>query len=550
MRAQFRVHDKLCLRTICHMLLQKLACVPLTFGLLLAAQAPPSRTNDGPFRLQYHFTPPQNWTNDPNGLVYYKGEYHLFYQFNPFGAKWGHMSWGHAVSRDLVHWQDLPVALEEKNGIMIFSGSAVVDAQNSSGLCTAHDSDRSCLIVIYTGHTAERQTQNIAFSNDRGRTWTKYKHNPVIDLGLKNFRDPKVMWYAPGRKWVMTAALPDQHKVRFFESRDLIHWKALSDFGPAGATGGVWECPDLFELPVAGGGARWVLIVNINPGAIAGGSGTPYFIGKFDGSRFVNENKSSKALWLDHGKDYYAAVSYFDHKPRDDRRIMIGWFSNWQYANDTPETGWRGAMALPREVALTQTEQGIRVLQRPVRELEQLRQALPRAMTIPAASAKPMTLDEAARLLDAAGDGKSVELEITFLPGEARRYGMRILGQGQNGTLVGIDHDTNEIYIDRTRSGNVGFSKTFPGKQTAPLPPGTTVKLHLFIDRSSIEVFVDGGAVVLADRIYPGPNDTGLSFFAGDKKPRVVSLKLWRMQSIWAHPAQLEHGGSAIRLNR
>jgi levanase len=171
-------------------------------------------------------------------------------------------------------------------------------------------------------------------------------------------------------------------------------------------------------------------------------------------------------------------------------------------------------------------------------------------MTIPAASAKPMTLDEAARLLDAAGDGKSVELEITFLPGEARRYGMRILGQGQNGTLVGIDHDTNEIYIDRTRSGNVGFSKTFPGKQTAPLPPGTTVKLHLFIDRSSIEVFVDGGAVVLADRIYPGPNDTGLSFFAGDKKPRVVSLKLWRMQSIWAHPAQLEHGGSAIRLNR
>lgn len=532
------------------MVLQKLACVPLTFALLFAAQAPQPRTNDGPFRLQYHFTPPQNWTNDPNGLVYYKGEYHLFYQFNPFGAKWGHMSWGHAVSSDLVHWQDLPVALEEENGIMIFSGSAVVDEQNSSGLCTAHGADRSCLIAIYTGHRPERQTQNIAFSNDRGRTWTKYKNNPVIDLRLKDFRDPKVMWYARGRKWVMTAALPDQHKVRFFESLDLIHWQALSDFGPAGATGGIWECPDLFELPVAEGGRRWVLIVNINPGAIAGGSGTQYFIGKFDGSRFINENRPSEALWLDYGKDYYAAVSYFGHKPGDDRRIMIGWFSNWQYANDTPETGWRGAMALPREITLGQTRQGVRIRQKPVRELEQLRQAMPQAVAIPAVG-KPMTLKEAGRLLQAAGNSKSLELEMAFLPGEARRYGIKVLGRAQNGTLVGIDHDKNEIYIDRTRSGNVGFNKAFSGKQTAPLPRESTVKLHLFIDRSSIEVFVDGGAVVLADRIYPGANDTALSFFAEDKQePRVVSLQLWRMRSIWNNLPQLEHGGSAIRLGR
>jgi sucrose-6-phosphate hydrolase SacC (GH32 family) len=532
------------------MVLVKLASLPLGIALFFGASVAPQRTNDGPFRLQYHFTPPQNWTNDPNGLVYYKGEYHLFYQFNPFGAKWGHMSWGHAVSPDLVHWQDLPVALKEEHGIMIFSGSAVVDEQNSSGLCSPHGSDRSCLIAIYTGHTQRRQTQNIAVSNDRGRTWTKYKDNPVIDLGLKDFRDPKVMWYAPQHKWVMTVALPDQHKVRFFESADLIHWRALSDFGPAGATGGVWECPDLFELPVAGGGVRWVLIVNINPGGIAGGSGTQYFIGKFDGSRFTNENKASQALWLDYGKDYYAAVSYFGHKPGDDRRVMIGWFSNWQYANDTPETGWRGAMALPREITLAQTEQGVRIRQRPVRELETLRQVLPRAIAIPAASAKPMTLAEAGQRLQTAGDGKSLELEITFLPGEARHYGIRVLGQGRNGTMVGVDHDKNEIYIDRTRSGNVSFNKQFPGRQIAPLPPKAAVKLHIFIDRSSIEVLVNDGAVTLADRIYPGSQDTGLSFFADGKEPLVASLQLWRMKSIWDQRAGLEHGGSVVPLGR
>jgi fructan beta-fructosidase len=501
----------------------------LTGALLFGASAAPPRTNDGPFRLQYHFTPPQNWTNDPNGLVYYQGEYHLFYQFNPFGTKWGHMSWGHAVSPDLVHWRDLPVALAEENGIMIFSGSAVVDKHNSSGLCASHGPDHSCLIAIYTGHTPQRQTQNIAFSNDRGRTWTKYKNNPVIDLGLKDFRDPKVMWYQPARKWVMTAALPDQHKVRFFESRDLIHWKALSDFGPAGATGGVWECPDLFELPIAGGaGKRWVLIVNINPGGIAGGSGTQYFVGEFNGSRFTNANKPSEALWMDYGKDYYAAVSYFGHKPGDDRRIMIGWFSNWQYANDTPETDWRGAMALPREITLVQTDQGIRVRQRPVRELNELRQA------VSAPAIAPITFDEAnRRLRTASSDGKTLEIEIELGAGEARHYGIKVFGNGSDGTEIGIDRNKRELYIDRTHSGKTSFSKYFPGRQTAPLGPTGTVKLNIFLDRSSLEVFVNDGAVTLADRVYPGPSDTRLNLFAAGKEPRIESLRLWRLQSIW-----------------
>ena len=219
--------------------------------------------------------------NDPNGLVFFEGEYHLFYQHNPEGDRWGHMSWGHAVSTDLLHWRHLDVALREENGVMIFSGSALVDREDRSGLCGG----RPCLVAVYTGHTPERQTQNIAASRDRGRTFTKYAGNPVLDLGRKDFRDPKVFWHAETKRFVMVAVLPDEHKVRFFGSRDLKRWETLSDFGPAGATGGVWECPDLFELPVEGepGVTRYVLDVDINPGGVARGSGGQYFVGTFDG---------------------------------------------------------------------------------------------------------------------------------------------------------------------------------------------------------------------------------------------------------------------------
>ena len=209
---------------------------------LTIIRAQPDRSPE-PLRPLFHFTPPRNFMNDPNGLVFYKGEYHLFYQHNPVGNTWGHMSWGHAVSRDMMRWQHLPVALSEADGVMIFSGSVVVDWKNTSGFCRPSDGDPSCLVGIYTGHGRRRQTQNLAYSNDRGRTWTKYPGNPVIDLGLENFRDPKVFWHEPSQRWVMVTVLADQHKVRFFAARDLKSWETLSDFGPAGATGGVWECP-------------------------------------------------------------------------------------------------------------------------------------------------------------------------------------------------------------------------------------------------------------------------------------------------------------------
>jgi sucrose-6-phosphate hydrolase SacC (GH32 family) len=242
------------------------------------------------FRPQFHFTPQKNWMNDPNGLVYLDGEYHLFYQYNPFGDKWGHMNWGHAVSKELVHWQHLPMALPEENGVMIFSGSAVVDERNTSGFGR---NGIPPLVAVYTGYRPAdyNQAQNIAFSIDRGRTWTRYSGNPVIDIGSTDFRDPKVFWYEPGKRWIMVVVLAAKRKVRFYALSDLKRWTQLSDFGPAGAIGGAWECPDLFELPVEGkpGLTKWALIVNLNPGGVAGGSGAQYFIGSFDGTRFSSE---------------------------------------------------------------------------------------------------------------------------------------------------------------------------------------------------------------------------------------------------------------------
>src|SRR5215218_5699337 len=259
------------------------------FGGLASAAVPGSATYQEPFRPQFHFTPAENWMNDPNGLVYYKGEYHLFYQHNPFGNTWGHMSWGHAVSRDLVHWKHLPVAIPEEGDEMIFSGSAVVDHRNTSGFGTR---DNPPMVAIYTSARPGSQAQSLAYSTDRGRTWTKYAGNPVLDIGSGEFRDPKVFWYAPEHKWVMAVSKALEHRIALYSSPDLKHWTHMSDFGPANATGGVWECPDLFPLAVDGkrNKTKWVMIVNLNPGGIAGGSAAQYFVGDFDGKRFTADN--------------------------------------------------------------------------------------------------------------------------------------------------------------------------------------------------------------------------------------------------------------------
>lgn len=276
-------------------------CVGFTaFALgmaLLSAKAPAAEpTYREPFRPQFHFSPPRNWMNDPNGLVFHDGVYHLFYQYNPQGDKWGHMSWGHATSRDLFHWENQPLALPEKDGPMIFSGSAVVDAKNTSGL---GQGGKGPMVAIYTGDVEspkKHQDQRLAYSNDDGRTWTQFSGNPVLDLGMADFRDPKVFWHEASGKWIMVTVLATEHKVRLFSSPDLKHWTVLSDFGPAGATGGQWECPDLFPLSVEGDAAtkKWVLLVSANPGGPTGGSGSQYFLGDFDGTHFTADPIASQ----------------------------------------------------------------------------------------------------------------------------------------------------------------------------------------------------------------------------------------------------------------
>ncbi|MFC8662110.1 GH32 C-terminal domain-containing protein [Streptomyces sp. NPDC057199] len=282
-----------------HARIRMIAAVATVCALSAAPPAPQAvaadtRPYSETYRPQFHFTPEKNWMNDPNGLVYFKGEYHLFYQYNPNGSSWGDMSWGHAVSKDLVHWKELPLALSHDDNEMVFSGSAVVDRDNTTGFGTKKN---PAMVAIYTSHNKATgiQAQSLAYSTNRGRTWTKYQGNPVIDIGSKDFRDPKVQWYAPTKSWLMTVSMSAEHKVRFYSSKNLKDWKLQSEFGPAGATSGVWECPDLFPLAVDGDKKKikWVLVVNINPGGIAGGSAAQYFVGDFDGKKFTADDKGT-----------------------------------------------------------------------------------------------------------------------------------------------------------------------------------------------------------------------------------------------------------------
>jgi fructan beta-fructosidase len=307
------------------------------------------------YRPAYHFTPESNWMNDPNGMVYYAGEYHLFYQYYPEGNTWGPMHWGHAISTDLLNWEHLPIALYPDDLGYIFSGSAVVDKDNTSGLKSG---DEDVMVAIFTHHNMEKekagthdhQYQSIAYSNDKGRTWVKYKGNPVLanDEKIHDFRDPKVMWHEASKQWVMTLAAGQV--VKFYTSPNLLDWTYASDFGmELGAHGGVWECPDLFQMQVEGSDEkRWVLFVSINPGGPNGGSATQYFVGDFDGTNFITNQEET--LWVDMGTDNYAGVTW-SNAP-DDRHLFLGWMSNWKYAQEVPTETWRSAMTLPREIKL------------------------------------------------------------------------------------------------------------------------------------------------------------------------------------------------------
>jgi len=465
-------------------------------------------------RPRYHFTPPQNFMNDPNGLVFYDGEYHLFYQHNPFGEVWGHMSWGHAVSRDLVHWEHLPVALHEEDGVMIFSGSAVVDWQNTSGF--GKDSHPP-LIAIYTGHSEEEQNQNIAYSLDRGRTWIKYEGNPVLSIGAREFRDPKVFWHEPTQRWIMVTALSDQFKVRFDSSQDLKRWTHLSDFGPSSAVDGIWECPDLFSLPVESDSEKikWVLKVDVLKG-----TGAQYFIGDFDGTRFIIDATDDRILRVDYGDDFYAAQSWSDEP--NDRRIWVGWLNNWHYANLIPTSPWRGLFSIPRELRLRQYPEGLRLIQKSIKELTELRQPLYHANDTDIAAINSQLIE---LKMDIAG-----EIKVEFALGTASEFGIKICTGDAEETVIGYDSHLQEMFVDRQHSGDSAFSDKFAGVNRAPLTVQQgKIRMHIFIDSCSVEVFANDGCIVISDLIFPNSQNLSLEIFASDGDIYLNKVDVWKL---------------------
>ncbi|GAA4397582.1 levanase [Nibrella viscosa] len=473
-------------------------------------------------RPQYHFSPKANWINDPNGLVYHDGEYHLFYQHNPFGIRWGHMTWGHAVSRDLVHWTELPPAIAEENGTMIFSGSCVVDQNNTSGF---GKNGLVPMVAIYTGHQEGlNQSQHLAFSLDKGRTWTKYAGNPVIDLKQKDFRDPKVFWHEPTKRWIMAVVLPKENKLLIYGSRNLKNWERLSEFTSATTPATIWECPDLLELPVDGTTEKkWVLLMSMGGGAPAGGSGMQYFIGDFDGKTFTSRH--SDVRFLDYGKDYYAAITY-NNTPR---RVSIGWMNNWQYANDIPTTPFRGAMTLPRELRLVNVGNRYELRQRPVAELNQLASDAFQWRGIELSQ-----LNESIRKNRITGDS----YVLTLIADVTEDFGVKVRkGDGEE-TVIGYKTGGKQLYVDRTNSGQVNFKKEFTGRFTAPLQPEPQanvpsapgrIQLQIWVDRSSVEIFANDGKVTMTNLIFPKQTSQGIEFFGNCLR----SVTIRKVDSVW-----------------
>ncbi|MFC0472183.1 glycoside hydrolase family 32 protein [Halalkalibacter kiskunsagensis] len=471
------------------------------------------------YRPQFHFSPERNWMNDPNGLVFYNGKYHMFYQYNPYGNKWGNMSWGHAISKDLVHWEHLPVALRPDKLGMIFSGSAVVDKHNTSGLFKEKPGG---LVAIYTS-AGETQQQSLAYSTDDGVTWTKYEGNPVIpNPGIEDFRDPKVIWYEKEKKWVMLLAAGDH--VRLYSSKNLIDWEYMSKFDE-GAHGGVWECPELFELPVNGdpNNTKWVLQVDLNPGAVAGGSGGQYFIGEFDGKTFINDNPPDEIRWVDYGKDFYATQTWFN---TNNRKIWIGWMNNWEYAEFIPTHPWRGAMSLPRELTLkTIPGEGIKLIQDPVIELQAIRQR-PNEW-------KDQRIIPGQNILSDM-NSNTIEIRAEFEIGSATEFGFKVRKGKSEETIIGYNTDRNQLFVDRTNSGEDQFHEQFAGKHTAPLHPvDNRIKLHIFVDHSSVEVFGNTGERVITDRIFPEPSSKGVELYVENGDVQLLSLTVNELDSIW-----------------
>jgi fructan beta-fructosidase len=491
------------------------------FYVCLVFSLPATAQKDTDYKEQYrprfHFSPAINWCNDPNGLVYHNGEYHLFFQHNPFGNRWGHMTWAHAVSKDLVHWKHLPIAIPEENGVMIFSGSCVVDQKNTGGFGKPGVEP---MVAIYTGHTENvNQSQHLAYSLDNGMTWKKYDKNPVLDLHKKDFRDPKVFWYEPKNYWVMALMLPVEHHVQFYSSKNLKDWNHLSDFGPSGDTSGVWECPDLTQVPVEGmkDQKKWLLQMSMN--------GTmQYFVGGFDGVSFSDENKADQIFRPDYGPDYYAAIAY-GQLPEKHLPVSIGWVNNWNYANDIPTTPWKGAMSLPRTLCVKKINDQWVLIQKPVEKIKTGRKLIYKdlKMVIKNVAVLPVT-------------SQQCEIVARVNIGNGSAGGIRIAAGNDHYLEFGYDSQKKVLYLDRSRTANRSFNANFEKMSRYEIPyslAGNNLKLRVFFDHSIAEFFINDGERVFTAQLFPGEKDNGIEFFNTGGFPASGYCYIYEIRSAW-----------------
>ena len=481
------------------------------------------------YRLQYHFTPDSMWMNDPNGMVFNDGEYHLFYQYYPDSTVWGPMHWGHAVSEDMVNWEHLPVALYPDDYGYIFSGSAVVDKNNTSGL---GKDGKAPMVAIFTYHdpvgaekgAVDYQTQGLAYSNNNGRTWEKYPEPVLKNPGIADFRDPKVSWIDKYSKWVMALAVQDH--IEFYASHNLLDWEKTGEFGRnAGAHGGVWECPDLFPLEIEGSNdTKWVLLVSINPGGPHGGSATQYFIGDFDGHTFKSSQEKTK--WLDHGSDNYAGVTWNGIPDSDGRRLFIGWMSNWLYAQQVPTKRWRSAMTIPRQLHLRLLNNDYILASTPVKELKTLRRE----------KLTPLVSEVSGYTLIPIADISVMQSEMQFIfnfEKEAGDFGLQLSNKNGEKLKIAYSVDKSELYIDRSEAGTAGFSDDFAAVHRTAYKATENLKLHVFVDKASVEVFADNGNAVLTDIFFPGVDYNKVELFSTKGSTKILDATIWQLASIW-----------------
>lgn len=474
--------------------------------------------NKESFRPVYHHTPAYGWMNDPNGMFYKDGLYHLYFQYNPYGSVWGNMHWGHSTSTDLMHWKFEGCAIVPDAWGAIFSGSCVVDHENTAGF------GKEAVVAFYTSAKStpwgDIQMQSMAYSLDNGKTFTKYEGNPILTSSEKDFRDPKVFWYAPGKHWVMILAV-GQH-MEIYSSVNLKEWKKESEFGAMqGAHGGVWECPDLVEIPVEGTREKkWVLICNLNPGGPFGGSAAQYFVGSFDGKKFVNESPT-QTKWMDWGKDNYATVTW-SNAP-DGRCIALGWMSNWQYANNVPTRQYRSANTLARDLTLYRERQELYLKSTPSVEVKKARG---KKVSIP--SFKVSEKHEIVNLFEEKQG--AYEVEIVIQNAGASKIAFCLLND--KGEKVSMYYDLNrkQFVMDRSESGTVDFSKDFPAVTVAPVNVDKELTLRLFVDRSSIEAFGEDGKFVMTNLVFPSRPYVKMCFEADKNGSAVKSLNVYKLQ--------------------